>query len=162
MRARRSGTVVNMSSRAGQDGLATCGIYSGTKFALEGLSEALAREEADFGISVLIVEPGGFRTNFMGAFVANERGIGRDGPGGLLARTMEGWSASHGKQPGDPVRGVDAIFQVVAGEGEAGGLKGKVLRLPLGRVCVEGIEAKLERVRKDVDATRDVAYGTDA
>ena len=75
MRSRRSGTIVNLSSVAGQDGQPTCGMYAASKFALEGLSEGLAREVGEFGIAVLIVEPGAFRTNFLGAFVANEKGV---------------------------------------------------------------------------------------
>lgn len=65
MRARKTGTIVNMSSVAAQDPLASCALYSASKCALEGMSEALAREVAPLGIAVLIVEPGAFRTDFI-------------------------------------------------------------------------------------------------
>lgn len=155
MRARGSGTVVNISSVAGQDVSLTGGLYSASKFALEGLSEGLAKEEAESGISVLIVEPGAFRTNFLSAFVSTEKGAG------VLGASMNRWTASAGKQPGDPQKGAEVMFQVVTGEGEAGRLKEKVLRLPLGKDAVARIEAKAERVKLDVAASRDVACSTD-
>ncbi|KAI7779839.1 hypothetical protein LA080_000338 [Diaporthe eres] len=158
MRARGSGTVVNISSVAGQDVSPTGGLYSASKFALEGLSEGLAKEEAESGISVLIVEPGAFRTNFLSAFVRSEKGIGE---GSALSASMDRWSSSSGKQPGNPRKGAEVIFQVVTGEGDAGRLKGEVLRLPLGKDAVARIEAKADRVNLDVAATRDVACSTD-
>jgi NAD(P)-dependent dehydrogenase (short-subunit alcohol dehydrogenase family) len=66
MRARRSGAIVNLSSLGGQLSFAGFSAYSASKFALEGFSEALAQEVAPFGIKVLIVEPGAFRTRFAG------------------------------------------------------------------------------------------------
>lgn len=67
MRAQRSGTIINISSGAAQDPLPACSLYSASKAALEAASEALAKEVAPHNISVLIVEPGNFRTNFVGA-----------------------------------------------------------------------------------------------
>src|SRR5258707_4251777 len=64
LRRQRSGAIINMSSLGGQLSFAGAGSYSASKFALEGMSEALAQEVAPFGIKVMIVEPGAFRTNF--------------------------------------------------------------------------------------------------
>jgi NAD(P)-dependent dehydrogenase (short-subunit alcohol dehydrogenase family) len=67
LRAQKCGTVVNVSSYMGQLAAAGVGAYAATKFALEGMSEALAAELAPFGVRVLVIEPGGFRTNIAGA-----------------------------------------------------------------------------------------------
>ena len=66
MRAQKSGAIVNISSQGGFIGFPGTGYYNATKFAVEGLSEALAKEVASFGIKVLIVEPGPFRTDWAG------------------------------------------------------------------------------------------------
>jgi hypothetical protein len=66
-----------------------------------------------------------------------------------------------GTQRGDPLKGVARVFEVVTGEGQAGPLKGKILRLPLGSDCVERIEAKLKSLSHDLDATREAALSTD-
>jgi short-subunit dehydrogenase len=64
LRAQKSGAIVNVSSMGGQMSFPGVAAYSASKFALEGLSEALAQELAPFGIKVMIVEPGALRTNF--------------------------------------------------------------------------------------------------
>lgn len=161
MRARRSGTIVNVSSIAGQDGLPSCGVYAGSKFALEGLSESLARELAPFDISLLVVEPGAFKTNFLAAAAKNETGLSEPYIGGPVDVALGKFDTMHGTQRGDPLKGVARVFEVVTGEGQAGSLKGKILRLPLGSDCVERIEAKLKSLSHDLEASREVALSTD-
>lgn len=70
MRQQRQGRILNLSSVGGFVSFGGTGIYCSTKFALEGLSEALAKEVADLGIKVTIVEPGAFRTDFNGRLLA--------------------------------------------------------------------------------------------
>jgi NAD(P)-dependent dehydrogenase (short-subunit alcohol dehydrogenase family) len=65
MRARSKGTIINISSLAGITAMAGVGYYSASKFALEGLTEALSQEVAPLGIKVLSIEPGGFRTGIL-------------------------------------------------------------------------------------------------
>ncbi|KAI5860983.1 NAD(P)-binding protein [Durotheca rogersii] len=161
MRARATGTIVNVSSMAGQDGMVGCGLYAASKFALEGLSESLAREVAVFGIGVLIVEPGAFRTNFLAAFHPNDRGVPRDDADTPAAAALRHFRGQDGRQRGDPQKAVDRIFEVVAGEGPAGHLRGKILRLPLGPDSLDRIGAKIERLKSDIDAAREVAASTD-
>lgn len=163
LRSRKNGgaTIVNVSSVAGQDALPTCGLYAASKFALEGLSEALAREVAPFNISVLIVEPGAFRTNFLSAVQKTVTPLSEPYKGGPVDVVLGKFEAAQGKQRGDPRKAVQRVFEVVTGTGEAGTLKGKILRLPLGPDCVERVEGKTGRLQSDFDAARGVAMGTD-
>lgn len=82
--------------------LPTSGVYASSKFALEAISEALAREEAEHGIHVLIVEPGAFRTNFLSAYVAAERGLGGHSEDGVVGKAMNRRAEYQGKQIDDP------------------------------------------------------------
>jgi NAD(P)-dependent dehydrogenase (short-subunit alcohol dehydrogenase family) len=163
LRSRQNGTatIVNVSSVAGQDALPTCGLYAASKFALEGLSEALAREVAPFNISVLIVEPGAFRTNFLSAVKKTETPLSEPYRGGPVDIALGKFGAAQGKQRGDPRKAVQKVFEVVTGTGEAGALKDKILRLPLGPDCVERVEGKMGRLQSDLEAARGVAMGTD-
>lgn len=135
-------------------------MYAASKFAFEGLSESLARELAPFNVSVLIVEPGAFRTNFLNAVQRNETGLSQAYVGGPVNVVLDKFDTMQGTQKGDPIKGVARIFEAVTGEGQAGGLKGKILRLPLGPDCVERIEAKLKSVSNDLEAAREVALST--
>lgn len=161
MRARQSGTIVNVSSVAGQDAIPTCGLYAGSKFGLEGFSEALSKEVKEFGISVLIVEPGAFRTNFLSAMVVSENGIGKDYNDSVVDQTLKKFQAAEGKQPGDPEKAANRIIDVVAGTGEAGYLKGRILRLVLGKDAHTRIVAKTEKLHNDLEVSRKITDGTD-
>lgn len=161
MRARRLGTIVNISSVAGQDALASCGLYAGSKFGLEGLSEALAKEVGSLGISVLIAEPGAFRTNFWKASVLRNVPAGEGYESTPVDTVLNKFRGSAGKQPGDPEKAVDIMFQVITGQGAAGHLKGQILRLPLGEDAVSRIEKKLQSVKMDIELCQKLAISTD-
>ncbi|KXT10154.1 hypothetical protein AC579_9743 [Pseudocercospora musae] len=158
-RARKSGTIVNITSIAGIDGLPSCSLYAASKIGLEGMSESLAREVAEYNIQVLIVEPGAFRTNFLGAFITNSKKTLDAYP--AAKGTLDRFDEVNGKQPGDPVKGAEAIVQVAAGTGKAGHLKGKVQRLPLGPDCYKRFEEKGKKLKHDWEAVREVALSTD-
>jgi len=160
MRAKRAGTIVNVSSVAGQDGLPSCGMYAASKFALEGLTEALQREVEPYRIDVLIVEPGMFRTNFLSAVEITKAGVSPAYSPGPVQDILNKFDGAIGKQPGDPARAAARIFEVVTGTGMAGNLKGKILRLPLGGDCVERIEAKNKKIAEDLQAARDASLST--
>jgi NAD(P)-dependent dehydrogenase (short-subunit alcohol dehydrogenase family) len=100
LRAQLSGAIVNISSPGGQLSFAGFSAYSATKFAVEGASEALAREVAPFGIKVLIVEPGQFRTNLAGPAMPHMPVMSAYGAivGGTRAFAQE----MNGTQSGDP------------------------------------------------------------
>ncbi|MBL1104771.1 SDR family NAD(P)-dependent oxidoreductase [Streptomyces sp. 5-8] len=141
MRERRSGAIVQMSSMGGQMSFAGFGAYSGTKFALEGISEALADEVAEFGIKVLIVEPGAFRTSLFGAGRA-----GASPDSGVYAKVSEtrgAVSGGDGTQPGDPAKAAAVILAALEAERTP-------LRLPLGDDGVSAVLGHLDQVRAEV------------
>src|SRR6202012_3622398 len=103
LRKQRSGNIVNLSSIGGLVGLPGWGIYNSTKFAVEGLSEALAGETAPLGIKVTIVEPGPFRTDFLGGSLTATAKVLPDYQE-TAGQTRTGNQQRNGKQPGDPAK----------------------------------------------------------
>ena len=112
-RSRKSGHIINFSSMAGILGIAGMGLYSASKFAVSGLSEALADELAPFGIRVTVVEPGGFRTNFAGGSLSlahKPMPEYTDTPAGRPRGMKEHY---HGTQQGDPAKAAAAVIAIV-------------------------------------------------
>jgi NAD(P)-dependent dehydrogenase (short-subunit alcohol dehydrogenase family) len=152
MRKLRSGHIVNFSSIGGFIGFGGVGYYCATKFALEGLSEALASECKSFGVKVTIVEPGPFRTDFSDrSMVASASSIAEYAAAGSVAsRLREGT----GHQPGDPARAAEAVIAAVnAAESPA--------RLVLGAQAVEMAKAKLEVLGKNFDIWKETSVSAD-
>ncbi|KAI2782804.1 putative short-chain dehydrogenase [Daldinia loculata] len=161
MRARRSGVIVSMSSLAAKEYVPTTGLYSASKAALEAMSESLAAEVAEFGVSVLVVEPGSFRTNFLAALNQSATPLPEDYEGTAVARIRDVLLTKSFKQPGDPQKGVDRIFETLTGEGLAGHLKGKVLRLVLGRDALERIRKANDKFLEDLALGKKITVTTD-
>lgn len=155
MRERRSGAIVQMSSMGGQLSFAGVSAYSGTKFALEGLSEGLADEVAEYGIKVLIVEPGAFRTSFFDS--GRARTSADSGVYANVSATRGAAADSHGVQPGDPAKAAALILAALDAEETP-------LRLPLGEDAVDAVLGHLDQVRGDIAAweKRTRATGFDA
>ena len=141
LRAQRSGAVVQLSSMGGQLSMPGFGAYCAAKFALEGLSEALAAEVAPFGIRVLIVEPGSFRTEFGGQRMHRARIIEEYAVSTASTRTAV--DAMHGTQPGDPAKAARAILEVLDSPEPP-------LRLALGNDAVDHIAAHHELLPTDL------------
>jgi NAD(P)-dependent dehydrogenase (short-subunit alcohol dehydrogenase family) len=153
MRKRRHGCIVNLSSLAGLRGMPALGQYNATKFAVEGFSEALRREVEPLGIQVMVVNPSGFRTDWAGRS-ANESEHPIEDYQATAGKVRLAVRASSGKQPGDPVRAVQAIMEAVA--------SGKPPRhLLLGNDAFEGAMAKLDELRQEFTAGEAVARGAD-
>jgi NAD(P)-dependent dehydrogenase (short-subunit alcohol dehydrogenase family) len=153
MRERRRGAVVMMSSVGGQVSMPGFGAYCATKFALEGLAEALAAEVAPFGITVLVVEPGAFRTNLFGpgaAYLSEENPAYAD-TAGATRRMVEG---GDGSQPGDPAKAAAAIRTALAADSTP-------LRLPLGGDSVDAILGHLNSVRDELTSWEKVSRDTE-
>jgi NAD(P)-dependent dehydrogenase (short-subunit alcohol dehydrogenase family) len=153
MRERGSGHIVQISSQAGFRAVSGFGIYNASKFALEGFSEALAQEVATFGIKVIIVEPGPFRTEFLaGSMKAAQQKIEayENTPVAGMYRYVE---SQNGKQEGDPVKAAQAIVDYVYSDSKA-------LRLPLGKAPLQAIRMKIAQVEADLQANEAIAVST--
>jgi NAD(P)-dependent dehydrogenase (short-subunit alcohol dehydrogenase family) len=153
MRKQRSGRIVNLSSIGGLVGLPGWGIYNSTKFAVEGISEALAAELAHLGIRVTAVEPGPFRTDFLGGSLAQTSQKLADYEASV-GKTRSYATERNGVQQGDPALAADAIVDAVTGENPP-------MHLLLGAMAYERANAKLDELRKEFTNWRDVTLATD-
>jgi len=153
MRKRKSGHIVNVSSIGGLVSFGATGYYHATKYAVEGLSESLAIETAPLGIKVTIVEPGPFRTDWLGRSLQESKTVIEDYDSTAGERRRQG-KKNNGKQVGDPVRGAEAIVKAVTSENPP-------LRLVLGKPALGLAEKKLEAVKKDLDTWRETTLGAD-
>ena len=151
LRARKSGAIVNMSSLGGQLSFAGFSAYSATKFAVEGMSEALAQEMAPFGVKVLIVEPGQFRTNLAGAGMRHMPVI--DAYQGIVGGTRDFAHAMHGTQDGDPRKAAAAIETALEAQNTP-------LRLQLGADAVDAVRTHSEALLRDLAAWAGLAKST--
>lgn len=154
MRAAGSGTIVNISSIGGFAGAAGFGVYCSTKFAVEGFTEALRTEVAPLGISVGLVEPGYFRTDFLAGNSLHVSQVvpGYEGTPAALVRSAA-VEINH-NQPGDPVKGARRIVDAV----DAGDFP---VRLFLGSDTVRAVADKAEAVLVEVARQREGASSTD-
>ncbi|HEV7621906.1 MAG TPA: oxidoreductase [Flavisolibacter sp.] len=150
MRKQNSGHIVQISSQSGFRASAGFGLYNASKFALEGFSEALAQEVAPFNIKVVIVEPGPFRTKFAGSSIKRAQNRIEDYEKTPVAQMYKYINTADGKQEGDPVKGARAIVDYVDNNKQP-------LRLPLGKLALQGIKAKLASVQKDIEENESIA-----
>jgi NAD(P)-dependent dehydrogenase (short-subunit alcohol dehydrogenase family) len=153
MRARRSGTIVNLSSIGGLVSFGATGYYHATKYAVEGLSESLAIEVEPLGLHVVVVEPGPFRTDFAG------RSIGQsateiDDYAATAGERRKQTFARDGKQVGDPFRAAEAIIQAVTADHPP-------RHLLLGKPALDLARQKLAALKADFDAWEAVTIGAD-
>ena len=155
MRQRRSGRIINISSVAGYSAYAGFGVYSSTKFAVEGLSEALHTELKPLGVHVTVVEPGFFRTDILDAnrslIEANDRIADYDETAGAMRDAIP--SYNH-QQPGDPAKLAQAMMELADAPDPP-------LRLPLGPDTLSRMVEKNALVEKETAAWRTLAGSTD-
>src|SRR5262245_33891091 len=154
MRRQRSGHMINFSSVGGLLGSAGWGLYCSTKFAVEGITEAMAIELAPLGIHATTVEPGYFRTDFLdGSSLTRAKNVIAD-----YAETsgkMRDFAAEvNHKQPGDPVKLAAAIVQLAASANPP-------VHLPLGKDTLTHYRAKIAAFENEIAEWQDVITGTD-
>lgn len=151
LRAQGSGAIVNISSLGGQLSFAGFSAYSASKFALEGFSEALAQEVAPFGIKVLIVEPGNFRTNLLGSGTREMPAL--DAYQQTVGGTREFARGMHGAQVGDPLKAAAAIDHVLASDNTP-------LRLQLGEDAVGAVRDHARKLLEELERWAPIAANT--
>lgn len=153
MRRRRRGNIVNISSIGGLVGFPGVGYYNATKFAVEGLSESLAKEVAPLGIKVLVVEPGPFRTDWAGRSLkkSSQRISEYAETAGAFRDRITG---STGKQAGDPVRAGEAIIKALESDHPP-------LHLVLGQIALERARIKMEELSGELDAWEETSLSAD-
>jgi NAD(P)-dependent dehydrogenase (short-subunit alcohol dehydrogenase family) len=153
LRSRRGGHIVTMSSILGLTAVPGWALYCGGKFAVEGISEALAAEVTDFNIEVTIVEPGYFRTDFLTTdSLALPAATSDAYP--AIREMVQSHLELHGHQLGDPVKGATRVIEKVVNGGGP-------LRLVLGSDSHAYATAKVETLRANLDDARDTAAATD-
>lgn len=154
MRRQRTGHIINISSIGGLLGSAGWGIYCSTKFAIEGFSEALAKELKPLGIRVTVVEPGYFRTDFLDASsLGTEETIIADYESTAGATRAHAADVNH-SQPGDPIKAAAAIVGIAS-------TSEPPVHLLLGSDCVAAVEAKIGQLQADIETWRAVSISTD-
>lgn len=143
MRNQKSGHIVNVASIGGLVSFPGVGFYNATKYAVDGLSESLAKEVAHLGIKVTVICPSGFRTDWAGRSANNTKiEIADYAPSAHQNKNaIRGYS---GNQPGDPKRAAKAIVKAVESENPP-------LRLLLGVAALKNARLKLEALRNDFD-----------
>jgi len=161
-RSQGSGTIMNLSSVGGIQGYPSNGIYCATKFAIEGITQSLAQEVAPFGISVVVIEPGYFRTNFLsgpasGKNVAPALEVYN---GTLAHEARDNFSKFNGMQIGNPKKGAARIWEYVADEGLFKGKK-KLIRLPMGSDTGAVIKATSAALAETAEEYADILKSTD-
>lgn len=152
-RERRSGAIINVSSIGGLIGSAGWGYYNATKFALEGLSEALYAELKPMGVHVMVVEPGPFRTDFLGRS-GQEASRRISDYEDTVGKTREYFKTQAGKQAGDPQLAVEAMVQAINSPEPP-------KHLLLGKLALTRFIQHIEDWSKELDTWQDVTNGAD-
>ncbi|TXF88176.1 SDR family NAD(P)-dependent oxidoreductase [Neolewinella aurantiaca] len=155
MREQQSGTILNMSSVAGRISFPAFGLYSSTKHALEGLSKGLAQEVAPFGIKVILVEPGVFRTDFGGRSLAEAKNkIEAYKP--IREKVMENLGGQYEEfddEQGDPAKAAKAMLKITEVENPP-------LFLALGLDAYDNIDKQMQRERKQLETWEELTKAT--
>jgi NAD(P)-dependent dehydrogenase (short-subunit alcohol dehydrogenase family) len=153
MRARRTGHIINITSMGGFITMPGIAYYCGSKFALEGISETLAKEVAAFGIKVTAVAPGSFRTDWAGrSMVRSPRSLADYDA--VIDPIRAARQAKSGHQLGDPARAAQVILDM-AGDADA------PVHLLLGSDAVKLVREKLALMHEEIDAWETISASTD-
>ncbi|MCX4149170.1 oxidoreductase [Paraburkholderia madseniana] len=152
MRKRRTGHIINITSMAGHVTFPGISYYCGSKFALEGISEALEQEVRSFGIKVTAVAPGAFRTDWAGrSMVRTEHSI--DDYDTVFAPIRRARLAKDGKQPGDPAKAAKVLLDLIDEDDPP-------VHLVLGDDALKVVRDKISALSREIDAWESVSKST--
>jgi len=154
LRRQRSGHIFNVSSIAGLTGMAGAALYCSAKFAVEGFSESLAQEVAQFGIRVTLIEPGAFRTDFLDGSSAALGSNSLEDYAELSRRIKASSAANNHQQKGDPAK-LGVMLVRLAGE------EHPPLRYLAGSDALQVMTGKLAALSREVEQWRDWSAFTD-
>lgn len=156
LRRQRSGHIVNIGSIGGYSqypGKGGAGIYGASKFAVEGITEALLSDLEGLGVKATVVEPGSFRTEFLGSSSLRLAADVIDDYAATAGRRRAGVDVENGTQPGDPRKAAEAIVDVTKADNPP-------TRLQLGPDAIARVEEKLALVAKELDTWRSLGQAT--
>lgn len=153
MRKQRSGSILNITSIAGLNGFPGVGIYNGSKFALEGIGEALHHEVKPLGIRVTNIEPGPFRTDWAGRS-ANYYGHDLTDYEETAIKNINSIAGVSGNQVGDPRKAAEAMYQIAM-------MENPPIHLPLGGPAYQRARTKFTAILEEIDEFEHLGLPTD-
>lgn len=153
LRQRRSGHVLNITSIGGLKTFPGVGVYNASKFALEAIGESLAQQVGPLGIKVTNIEPSGFRTDWAGRS-ANIVTTGIEDYQATVGENLKGIQGYSGRQPGDPQRAAQIMYDLVRQENPP-------LHLPLGKAAVKGARDKFASLVKELESVASIGDSAD-
>lgn len=161
MRKRRSGVIMNVSSAQGVAAGVACGVYAASKAALEAASESCSQEVSQFGIRILLIVAGAYRTEFasVGKYIQPSEEYTGDHP---VATRYQMVSNLPKIAMGDPNKAAKVMFEAATGEGEAGELikREGLLRVIIGPDCWKVVDKKISELRRTASLLEAVAAST--
>lgn len=153
MRRERNGHIINFSSASGLVSSAGFGVYNASKFAVEGLTEALKLDVDGLGIKVTLIEPGAFRTNFLGKSVKIAKNTIAD-YAATAGYNKTVFLNNNGKQLGNPERAVEVLMQITE-------MENPPFRLLLGSDAYQRVQAKIKNLTAEFEQFKHLTISTD-
>lgn len=153
LRARKSGHIINVTSIGGLTTFPSAGIYHGSKFALEGIGESLAKQVGPLGIRVTNVEPSGFRTDWAGRSATYTKATIADYEP-TVGKALQSSQENSGKQAGDPQRAAQAMYDLVR-------MDNPPLHLPLGKMAVQEALTKFTDLKTEIEIYAHIGNNAD-